>query len=78
MPDNVPLVTADLDRIVQVMLNLLSNAVNFSPSGSGRVVVRVDPSFALDLHLDTDEANAAGLERHPVVTFAGIERRTSS
>ena len=43
----------------------------------GDVVVRVDPSFALDLHLDTDEANAAGLERHLVVTFAGIERRSS-
>jgi len=27
------------------------------------VTVRVDPSFDLRLHLDTDEANAAGLNQ---------------
>jgi acetate kinase len=41
----------------------------------GDVVVRVAPDFALDLHLDTDEANAAGLTEASVVAFAGIERR---
>jgi signal transduction histidine kinase len=39
MPDRVPVVTADLDRIVQVMLNLLSNAVKFCDAGHGRVEV---------------------------------------
>jgi acetate kinase len=39
----------------------------------GDVVVRVSPSFALDLHLDTDEANAAGLEERSVVSFVGVE-----
>lgn len=29
----------------------------------GDVVVRVDPTFSLALHLDTDEANAAGVQR---------------
>lgn len=39
----------------------------------GDVVVRVSPSFALDLHLDTDEANATGLEERSVVSFVGVE-----
>ncbi|HSK04614.1 MAG TPA: acetate/propionate family kinase [Kofleriaceae bacterium] len=41
----------------------------------GDIVVRVGPSFALDLHLDTDEANGAGLDETSVVAFAGVERR---
>ncbi|MEP6860360.1 MAG: phosphate propanoyltransferase [Deltaproteobacteria bacterium] len=43
----------------------------------GDVLVRVSPDYALDLHVDTDEANAAGLEPDATVTFAGIERRDS-
>jgi hypothetical protein len=44
----------------------------------GDVVVRVASAFALDLHLDTDEANAAGLGDASVVAFAGVERRAAS
>jgi signal transduction histidine kinase len=33
---------ADRDRVMQEMLNLLSNAMKFSPSGTGRVRVRVE------------------------------------
>jgi PAS domain S-box-containing protein len=40
-----PLVAADADRIVQVCVNLLSNAAKFSPTG-GRVEVLVDVSEA--------------------------------
>ncbi len=43
----------------------------------GDVVVRVTPGAILDLHLDTDEANAAGIEAHPVALFSGIERVAS-
>jgi len=39
VPERVPVVTADLDRIVQVMLNLLSNAVKFCDAGQGRVEI---------------------------------------
>lgn len=39
------------------------------PAMLGDVIVRVSPSFALDLHLDTDEANAAGLDEASVVAF---------
>jgi len=38
-------VTADLDRIEQVLDNLLENAVKYSPEG-GRIVVRVQPDAA--------------------------------
>lgn len=44
----------------------------------GDVAVRVNPKMALDLHLDTDEANAAGLDESSVVTFDGIERHASA
>jgi signal transduction histidine kinase len=38
-PQRVPLVTADLDRMVQVMLNLLSNAAKFCDAREGRVEI---------------------------------------
>jgi len=39
LPDRVPSVYADPDRVKQVVLNLLSNAVKFCEVGSGRVEV---------------------------------------
>ncbi len=41
----------------------------------GDVIVRVNPEYTLDLHLDTDEANAAGLGNDSVVAFGGLQRR---
>ncbi len=43
----------------------------------GDVIVRVSPAFALDLHIDTDEANGAGLTNDSVVAFDGIQSRSS-
>ena len=43
----------------------------------GDVLVRISPDYALDFHVDTDEANAAGLGQNATVRFAGIERRGS-
>ncbi len=40
-PESVPTLHADRDRLLQVLLNLLSNAAKFVPAGSGRVEVRL-------------------------------------
>ena len=40
-PELVPALHADRDRLLQVLLNLLSNAAKFVPEGRGRVVVRL-------------------------------------
>jgi Na+/proline symporter/nitrogen-specific signal transduction histidine kinase len=42
MPAQVPPLMADPDRLMQVMLNLLSNAAKFVPVPGGRVGVRLD------------------------------------
>ena len=39
----------------------------------GDVIVRVHPEYELDLHIDTDEANAAGLDSASVVAFDGVQ-----
>jgi acetate kinase len=40
----------------------------------GDVIVRVHPQYRLDMHVDTDEANAAGLGNDSVVAFEGIQK----
>ncbi|WP_066260352.1 ATP-binding protein [Hydrogenophaga flava] len=39
---HVPLVEADADRLTQVVLNLLSNALKYAPRENGQVVLRLD------------------------------------
>jgi signal transduction histidine kinase len=53
MPDEVPPLRADPDRLLQVVINLLSNAAKFVPKGRGRVSVRLvaDPAHArIEVH----------------------------
>jgi hypothetical protein len=39
VPEDLPLVSGDVDRVVQVMVNLLGNAVKFADPADGRVCV---------------------------------------
>ncbi len=41
LAENLPPVPADADRIAQVAINLLSNAMKFSPSGTSEVRLRL-------------------------------------
>jgi signal transduction histidine kinase len=51
LPDKVPPVTADLDRMVQVMLNLLSNAMKFCDPNAGWIYIAL---AEMDDHLRID------------------------
>jgi Na+/proline symporter/nitrogen-specific signal transduction histidine kinase len=46
LPVESALVWGDRDRIVQVLVNLLSNAAKFAPEGSGEVLIRLSEASA--------------------------------
>ncbi len=41
LPDNIPEIDGDKDRLVQVMINLVANAVKFCPSESGQIDISI-------------------------------------
>ena len=61
LPEHTPPVLADVDRLIQVLLNLLSNALKFSPEKTGRVEValRAEPT---ELRIDVRD-NGPGVRR---------------
>jgi signal transduction histidine kinase len=62
MPDAVPPLQADADRLTQVLINLLSNAAKFVPAGQGRV--------QLQLSCDDREATVRVHDNGPGVPLA--------
>jgi Na+/proline symporter/nitrogen-specific signal transduction histidine kinase len=59
-PDRVSVVSADVDRIIQVMLNLLSNAVKFCEPGKGRIEIALSERSG-DLRVDVRD-NGPGID----------------
>ena len=67
LPDEAPHVLADHDRLVQVVLNLLSNAAKFIPERGGRVKVVLSRD-AGQARVDVAD-NGPGIDAalHPVI-----------
>jgi signal transduction histidine kinase len=62
---DLPAVTGDLDRFIQVMLNLISNAVKFTPQGSVTCAARkINNEVVLSV---TDSGIGIAKEDHPKV-----------
>jgi hypothetical protein len=60
MPDRVTVISADVDRIIQVLLNLLSNAAKFCEPGTGRVEISLSEQ-AGGLRVDVSD-NGPGID----------------
>ena len=68
LPGSVPAVVADRDRVMQVMLNLLSNAMKFCPADTGKVEVRLVEENG-GVRVDVED-NGIGVSReHQAVIF---------
>ena len=63
LPDGVPAVRADLDRMIQVMLNLLSNAAKFCDPAEGRIEVTLTGRDRM-VRVDVRD-NGRGVEPEP-------------
>ena len=62
LPGSVPKIYADRDRLVQVLINLLSNAAKFVKADEGRVVV--------ELSSDADAVRVAVIDNGPGISVA--------
>jgi len=58
-PEHIPLIQADRDQLIQVMINLVSNAIKFCDQDNGKINVRV--SFEKESLCVTVEDNGEGI-----------------
>ncbi len=65
---SVPAVHADRDRLMQVLLNLLSNASKFSPEAAGRVEVRLRVEGA-SVRVDVEDNGIGISPEHQKIIF---------
>jgi hypothetical protein len=68
LPERVPPVPADRDRLMQVLLNLLGNAVKFCTPGEGRVRVTVSSTDSA-LHVDVADNGVGIAPEHQAAIF---------
>jgi Na+/proline symporter/nitrogen-specific signal transduction histidine kinase len=47
MPDQIPVIRADRDQLIQLVINLLSNAQKFCPHGTGQVAIGLEAENGL-------------------------------
>ena len=67
LPEKVAAVTADLDRMIQVLLNLLSNAMKFCDEAHGRIsitLLEADGCVRVDVR---DNGRGIGKEDHATI-----------
>jgi Na+/proline symporter/signal transduction histidine kinase len=68
LPDRTPPVLVDVDRLIQVLMNLLSNALKFSPQGTGWVEVALRV-LGSEVRIDVRD-NGPGVRReHQALIF---------
>jgi signal transduction histidine kinase len=85
LPKNVPIIDGDQDRLVQVMINLVANAVNFCPPDSGRIDISIKArpeNIQIDVKDNgpgiTSEEQQIVFERFRQVAFTGEGRPSGS
>jgi signal transduction histidine kinase len=66
LPDIAPLIRADRDQMIQLVINLLSNAQKFAPEGHGRVTVA--------LRVETDEVVCSVADNGPGIPYPEQEK----
>ena len=68
LADNLPLIQADEDRMIQVMMNLISNAIKFTPSGEITITAQEDDD---NLHVTVSDT---GIGMSPEMIVNSFER----